>query len=115
MDVLPLAVSAIPDASFLRLAGPRPALAVNKLSQADVSDAGCVLANQVHVGVQDGGVYWLAVLSQNCKHGEDDVRGKNEKHTQNIILIPILFLYSSLENELNISIFADLGVAMGNH
>lgn len=77
MDVLPLAVSAVPDARFLRLAGARPALAVHKLSQADVRDAGGVLADQVHVGVQDGGVYWLAVLSQNCKDGEDDVGRKN--------------------------------------
>lgn len=64
MDVLPLAVSAMPDTSFLRLAGPRPTLVVDKLSQADVSDAGCVLADQVDVGVQDGGVDGLAVLSQ---------------------------------------------------
>lgn len=65
MDVLPLAVSAMPDASFLRLTGPRPTLAVNILSQTDVSDAGRVLADQVDVGVQDGGVDRFAVLSQN--------------------------------------------------
>lgn len=65
MDVLPLAFSAMPDSSFLRLAGPRPALVVDKLSQADVSDAGRVLPDQVDVGVQDGGVDGLAVLSQN--------------------------------------------------
>lgn len=64
MDVLPLAVSTMPDASFLRLAGPRPTLAVDILSQADVSDAGRVFTDQVDVGVQDGGVDGLTVLSQ---------------------------------------------------
>lgn len=78
MDVLPLAVSAMPDTSFLRLAGSRPTLAVNKLGQADVSDAGCVLADQVDVRVQDGGVDGLAVLSQNFqnKTGENKARMK---------------------------------------
>lgn len=65
MDVLPLAVPAMPDASLFRLAGPRPTLAVDELSQADVSDAGCILADQVHVWVQDGGVNGFAVLCQN--------------------------------------------------
>lgn len=65
VDVLPLAVSALPHTRLLRLAGSRPTLRVNKLSQADVSDAGRVLADQVHVGVQDGGVDGLVVLGQN--------------------------------------------------
>lgn len=64
MDVLPLAVSTMPHSSFLRLAGARPTLAIHKLSQADVSDAGCIFPNEVHMGVQDGGVDGLAVLSQ---------------------------------------------------
>lgn len=78
MDVLPLAVSAMPHTSFLRLAGPRPTLAVDKLSQADVSDAGCILADQVDVRVQDGGVDGLAVLSQHFQNqtGENKVRVK---------------------------------------
>lgn len=67
MDVLPLAVSAVPHARLLRLAGARPALPVHELGEADVGDAGGVLADQVHVGVQDGGVDGLAVLGQNCK------------------------------------------------
>lgn len=62
MDVLPLAVPAMPHAGFLRLAGPRPTLAVDKLSEANVGDAGRVLADQVDVGVQDCGVDGLAVL-----------------------------------------------------
>lgn len=65
MDVLPLAVSAVPDASLLRLAGARSALVVDKLSQPDIGDASGVLADQVDVGVQDGGVDGLVVLSQN--------------------------------------------------
>lgn len=65
MDVLPLAVSALPHTGLLRLAGSRPTLGVNILSQADVGDAGRVLADQVDVGVQDGGVDGLVVLGQN--------------------------------------------------
>jgi len=65
VDVLPLAVSAMPDARLLRLAGPRPTLDVHKLSQANVGDAGGVLADQVDVGVEDGSVDGLDVLGQN--------------------------------------------------
>lgn len=111
VDVLPLAVSAMPDTSLLWLAGPRPTLAVNKLSQADVGDAGCILADQVHMGVQDGGVDRLAVLSQNWKDDEDNVikydgtttimtgpvlllmiqgsRKKVGKHTKAYIVLPV--------------------------
>lgn len=71
VDVLPLAVSAMPDTSLLRLGGPRPTLIVNELSQTDVGDAGGVLADQVDMGVQDGGVDGLVVLGQNWKTGED--------------------------------------------
>lgn len=65
MDVLPLAVPAVPHARLLRLAGPRSTLVVHKLGQTDVGDAGGVLADQMHVGVQDGGVDGLVVLGQN--------------------------------------------------
>lgn len=65
MDVLPLAVSALPHSGLLRLAGSRPTLSVNELSEADVSDAGRVLTNQVDVGIQDRGVDGLVVLGQN--------------------------------------------------
>lgn len=65
MDVLPLAVSAMPHAGFLRLAGARPTPPVDKLSEADVGDAGGVVADQVDVGVQDGGVDGFAVFGQN--------------------------------------------------
>lgn len=59
----PLGVAAVPHACLLRLAGARAALAVHVLRQADVGDAGGVLADQVHVGVEDGGVHGLAVLT----------------------------------------------------
>lgn len=65
MDVLPLAVSALPHSGLLRLAGSRPTLSVNELSEADVSDAGRVLTNQVDVRIQDRGVDGLVVLGQN--------------------------------------------------
>lgn len=76
VDVLPLAVPALPDARLLRLAGARPALVVHVLGQADVSDAGGVLADQVDVGVQDGGVDGLAVLCQNWERKNRE-RGMN--------------------------------------
>lgn len=62
MDVLPLAVSAVPHTGLLRLAGSGPTLSINKLSQADVSDAGGIFTDQVDVGVQDRGVDGLVVL-----------------------------------------------------
>lgn len=96
VDVLPLAVSAMPDASLLWLAGPRPTLAVNELSQADVGDAGCILADQVHMGVQDGGVDRLAVLSQNWKDDEDNVikyDGTTTIMTGPVLLLMIQFSY----------------------
>lgn len=81
VDVLPLAVSAVPHTRLLRLAGSRPTLSVNELGQADVSDAGRVLADQVDVGVQDGGVNGLVVLGQNWKRqkGFSKMQNNNEK------------------------------------
>ena len=66
MHVEPLGLAAMPHARLLRLAGARPALAVHVLRQADVGDAGGVLADQVDVGVQDGGVHRLTVFTQHC-------------------------------------------------
>lgn len=64
MHVEPLGVATVPHARLLRLAGTRTALAVNVLCQADVSDARCILSDQVHMRVQDSGVHWLIVLTQ---------------------------------------------------
>lgn len=66
VDVLPLAVAAVPDAGLLRLAGARPALGIDVLGEADVGDAGSVLADDVDVGVQDGCVDRLVVLGEHC-------------------------------------------------
>lgn len=66
MYVLPLAITAVPHAGLFRLAGTGPALAINVLCEADVGDTGCILPNDVHVRVQDGGVDRLAVLGQHC-------------------------------------------------
>jgi len=46
------------------LAGARAACGIHKLREPDVGDARGVLANQVHVGVEQGGVHGLAVLAQ---------------------------------------------------
>lgn len=62
MDYLPLAVTAVPDACLLRLGGAGHAVGVDVLGDADVGDAGSFLADQVDVGVQDGGVDRLTVL-----------------------------------------------------
>ena len=64
VDIQPLAISAVPDAGLFRLRGAGPALAIDVLCQADVRDAGSIFTNDMDVRVQDGGVYWLAVLRQ---------------------------------------------------
>lgn len=64
VDVLPPAVSAVPHSGLFRLAGAGTALAIHKLRQADVGDAGSVVSNHVHVRVEDGGVDGLAVLGE---------------------------------------------------
>lgn len=64
VDVLPPAVPAVPHSGLLRLAGAGAALPVDKLRQADVGDAGGVVPDHVHVGVEDGGVDGLAVLGE---------------------------------------------------
>ena len=64
MDVLPLGVAAVPHAGLLGLHGAGHAAAVHVLGQADVGDAGGVLADQVHVGVQQDGVHWLVAFRQ---------------------------------------------------
>lgn len=72
----------MPHASLLRLAGARPPLAVDVLRQANVGDAGSLLANQMDVRVEDGGVHWLAVFTQNC--------GDNEEGTWNALCMAYL-------------------------
>lgn len=86
MNVLPLGVPAVPHASLLRLAAARPALAIHKLGEADVGDAGSVFSDQVHMRVQDGGVDGFTVLGKHCRgthtHGEKsrDTRISRELH-----------------------------------
>lgn len=69
MHVEPFGIAAVPHARLLRLAGARPSLAVDVLRQPDVSDAGSVLADKMHMGVEDGGVHRLAVFTQHCGDG----------------------------------------------
>lgn len=70
VDVLPLAVAAVPDAGLLGLAGAGPALRVDVLGEADVGDAGRVLPDDVNVRVQDGRVDRLVVLGEHCGAAE---------------------------------------------
>lgn len=62
VDDLPLAVAAVPHPGLLGLGGARRAVGVDVLRHSDVGDAGGLVAHQVDVGVQDGGVDRLAVL-----------------------------------------------------
>lgn len=64
MNVEPLALAAVPHPGLLRLAGPGTSRAVHELREADVGDARRVLADQVHVRVEQGGVHRLVVLAQ---------------------------------------------------
>ena len=59
MDVLPLAVAAVPHTGLLGLHGAGHAADVHVLGQPNVGDAGSILADQVHMRVQQDGVDWL--------------------------------------------------------
>lgn len=62
VDVLPLAVPAVPDAGLLRLHGAGQAVAVDVLGEADVGDARRLIPDQVHVRVEQDGVDGLLGL-----------------------------------------------------
>lgn len=64
MDIEPLSIAAVPNAGLLGLAGARAARGVDKLREPDVGDAGGVLADEVHMRVEQGGVHRLVVLAQ---------------------------------------------------
>lgn len=69
VDILPPALPAVPYSGLFWLAGAWAALSVNELRQADVSDAGGVVSDDVHVWVEDGGVDGLAVLGKHWHKG----------------------------------------------
>lgn len=62
VDYLPLAVFTMPDPCLLWLGSAWHPVGVQILCDTNVGDAGSVLADQVDVRVQDGGVNRLAVL-----------------------------------------------------
>lgn len=64
MNVEPLAIATVPHPGLLRLAGAGAARGVHELREPDVGDARGILADQVHVWVEEGGVHRLAVLAQ---------------------------------------------------
>ena len=64
VHVLPLSVPAVPDARLLGLHGAGHAAGVHVLGEADVGHARRVLADQVHVRVQQDGVDRLMALRQ---------------------------------------------------
>lgn len=67
MNVQPLSVAAVPHPGLLRLAGARAARGIHKLRKPYVGDARGVLADEVHVGVEQGGVHRLVVLAQHWR------------------------------------------------
>ena len=71
VDVLPLAVAAVPHAGLLRLHGAGHAAGVHVLGQSDVGDARGVLPDEVHMWVQQDGVHGLIPLGQGCKRDPD--------------------------------------------
>lgn len=79
VDILPLAVAAVPDAGLLWLHGARHAAAVDVLGEADVGDAGGLVPNQVDVGVEQDGVDRLLGLGQSWRGKEH--RGWRKMHT----------------------------------
>lgn len=62
MDDLPLPVAAVPHSGLLWLGGAWRPVGVDVLRHSDVSNARGLVANQVDVRVQDGGVNWFAVF-----------------------------------------------------
>lgn len=66
VHIEPFGITAMPHTRLLRLAGAWPALAVDVLRQADVGYAGGILTDQMDMGIEDGGVHWLAVFTQHC-------------------------------------------------
>lgn len=62
MDDLPLPVAAVPHSGLLWLGGARRPVGVDVLRHSDVSNARGLVANQVDVRVQDGGVDWFTVF-----------------------------------------------------
>lgn len=62
MDDLPLPVAAVPHPGLLWLGGTRRPVAVDVLRHSDVSNARGLVADQVDVRVQDGGVDRFAVF-----------------------------------------------------
>lgn len=64
MNVEPLAIATVPHPGLLRLAGAGVARGVHELRETNVGDARRILADQVHVWVEEGGVHGLAVLAQ---------------------------------------------------
>lgn len=70
VDVLPLAVAAVPDAGLLRLHGAGHAVAIDVLGEADVGDARRLVPDQMHVGVEQDGVDGLLHLGEGCRGQE---------------------------------------------
>lgn len=94
VDVLPLAVAAVPHAGLLGLHGARHAAGVHVLGQSNVGNARCIFPNQVHVRVQEDGVHWLVPLGQGCK-------GRTKSLAKNVfnILIPKEFITQTIKKK----------------
>lgn len=74
---LPFAIAAVPHSGLLRLGRAWDATRIQVLRDADVGDAGRLVAHQMDVGVQDGGVHGLAVPGPHWRWGWE---GAEEMH-----------------------------------
>lgn len=67
MDVLPLAITAMPHTGLLRLHGAGHATAIHVLGQSNIGNTRCVFSNEVHMWVQEDGVHRLIPFGQGWK------------------------------------------------
>jgi len=79
MDILPPAVPAVPNPCLFWLAWAGTALAVYKLRQSNVGDAGCFVSDHVHMRVEDSGVDGFAVLRKDWQERDEPFQGVDVK------------------------------------
>lgn len=87
MDDLPLPIAAVPHPGLLWLGGARRPIGVDVLRHSDVGNARGLVADQVDVRVQDGGVDWFTVFRPHWRVQIKDQRVKvqnSQNHEGNL-------------------------------
>jgi len=67
VDVLPLAVAAVPHTGLLGLHGAGHAAGIQVLGQSNIGNTRCIFPNEVHMWIQEDGVHWLVPFGQSWK------------------------------------------------